>query len=142
MCNILEFNDRFPSDDACLDFIFKRDYANYSSCPNCNNKFSYSKMTKKKCYACAFCGNQISPLANTIFHKSSTNLRKWFFVIFLFSVSKNGVAAKEVQRQIKVTYKCALRMCHKIKELLQDKDNDLSGIVEMDETYIGDIDSK
>ena len=138
MCNILEFNDRFPSDDACLDFIFRRDYANHSSCPNCNNKFSYSKMTKKKCYACAFCGNQISPLANTIFHKSSTSLKNWFFVIFLFSCSKNGVAAKEIERQLGVTYKCAWRICNKVRQLLADDVNILGGgTVEIDETYVG-----
>ena len=106
MCNIKEFNNNFSSDDDCLAFLFKRDYGNSKVCKKCNNKFSYSKVTGQKCYQCAYCGHHIHPLANTIFHKSSTSLKNWFYVIFLFAKSKNGVSAKEIQRQLGVTYKC------------------------------------
>ncbi|GAI69364.1 unnamed protein product, partial [marine sediment metagenome] len=51
-----------------------------------------------------------SPLADTIFHKSSTSLKDWFYSLYLFSVSKNGVSAKELERQLGVTYKCAWRI--------------------------------
>jgi transposase len=120
-----------------LDTIFKPKTSTQIHCDKCNEKFSYSKVTNRKCYACAFCGNQIHPLANTIFHKSRTSLKNWFFVIFLFSKSKNGVAAKEIERQLGVTYKCAWRMCKQIRELMADDILSLFGTVEMDETYVG-----
>jgi transposase len=56
--------------------------------------------------------------------------------MYLFSVSKNGVAATEIQRHTGVTYKTAWRMGHKIRELMAE-DRTLEGIIEVDETYIG-----
>ncbi len=143
MCNIKEFNKKFPDDEACLEYLFKRDYGYLKKCPKCSNKFSYSKRGGTKAYQCNYCGNPISPTADTIFHKSSTSLKNWFYVIFLFAKSKNGVAAKEIERQLGVTYKCAWRICKKVRELLaENDDNDFSGgdnnnSYEIDETYVG-----
>jgi len=83
------------------------------------------------------CGNQISPLADTIFHKSKTPLKGWFYAMYLFSVSKNGVSAKELERHLGVTYKTAWRIAKHVRMLMQQGDNQLTGIVEIDETYIG-----
>ena len=111
-------------------------------CINWDNKFSYSRVSSKKCYQCNYCGYQISPLADTIFHKSSTSLKNWFFVIFLFAKSKNRVSAKEIERQLGVTYKYAWRICNRIKKLFTEHDvTDIigsnSGSFEIDETYYG-----
>lgn len=123
MCNIKEFNNKFGDDEACLEFLFKRNFGHLKKCPNCHNKFSYSKRHGTKAYQCNYCANPISPTANTIFHKSSTSLKNWFYVIFLFSKSKNGVAAKEVERQLGVTYKCAWRICNKVRQMFSDDEN-------------------
>ncbi len=72
-----------------------------------------------------------------IFDHSPTPLTKWFYALYLFSVSKNGVSAMELQRHLGVTYKTAWRMCNQIRWLMQQSGNPLSGIVEIDETYIG-----
>ena len=138
MCNISEFNEKFSTHEVCLDYLFQSKYGTNTQCLKCKNKFSYSKVNNRQCYACAFCGNQIYPLVGTIFQSSTTSLKDWFYVIFLFSKSKNGVAAKEIQRQLGVTYKCAWRMCNRIRKLLaEDGDILTGGMVEIDETYIG-----
>ena len=79
------------------------------------------------------------PMAGTVFKSSSTSLGLWFYGIFLFAKSRNGVSAKELQRQLGVIYKTAWRMGHKIREYMAEIDGEavLSGIVEVDETYIG-----
>jgi len=64
-------------------------------------------------------------------------LRSWFYVIFMFSVSKNGVSAKEVERTLGCTYKTAWRMAKLVRSLMQQGGDLLSGTVEADETYIG-----
>jgi len=71
--------------------------------------------------------------------RSRTPLHKWFFAIFLFSTSRHGIAAKERQRQIKVTYKTAWRMAHEIRKYMAEVDGEgpLNGTIEADETYIG-----
>jgi transposase-like protein len=64
-------------------------------------------------------------------------LRDWFYSIYLFSVSKNGVSAKELERQLGVTYKCAWRIAKQIRQLFTQNKDLLSDIIEIDETYIG-----
>ena len=77
-----------------------------------------------------------------MFDRTRTPLRDWFFVMFQFCTSRNGVAAKEVERQLGVTYKTAWRMCHMIREHMGrvDGDDPIGGFgtaVEVDETFIG-----
>jgi transposase len=135
---ILDFNKQFPDEVACLDEMFNRRYSSLKVCPKCNKDTTFHRSKSRKVYACASCGHQLSPLADTIFHKSPTPLKLWFHAIFLFSTSKNGVSAKELQRQLGVTYKCAWRMAKQIRSLMeQDNETPLSGTVEVDETYVG-----
>ena len=134
---IKNLKNDFPNDEACLDFIFKNRWPKGLTCPNCEKKDFYH-VKGRKSYACK-CGYQVSPTEGTIFHKSSTPLTLWFHAIFLMSQSKNGVAAKELERQLGVTYKCAWRMARQIRLLMTDGDGPLGGneIVELDETYVG-----
>lgn len=135
---VKHFNERFLDDDTCLDYMFEQAYGTMPACPKCGvAEPSYYRVKSRKCYECKDCGNQIHPLANTIFHKSSTSLKDWFYVIYLFSVSKNGVAAKEIERHLGVTYKTAWRMAKQVRALMLQTSNPLSGVVETDETYIG-----
>jgi transposase-like protein/ribosomal protein L24E len=133
--NFKDFDTQFPDDAACLDFVFRARYANHVC--ECGHKGCFHRRAKRRAYECAWCGAQIYPTAGTIFHKSETSLKSWFFAIFLFAKSKNGVAAKELERQLGVTYKTAHRMGHQIRRLMAGGGNMLTGVVEADETYIG-----
>jgi len=135
-----QFMKDFPNEDVCLDTIFQERYGDIKDCPSCgviDTKFY--RVKGRKCYACMHCGYQLHPLAETIFHKSSTPLKSWFYAIYLFSVSKNGVAAKELERHLGVTYKTAHRMARQIR-LLMTQDGQIGGFgatAEADETYFG-----
>lgn len=135
-----QFNEQFPGDDACLKHMFKSRYGTLAACPKCGVAAPrYYRVRSKKVYECKDCGHQVSPLADTIFHKSDTPLSSWFYAIFMFSVSKNGVSAMELQRTLGVTYKCAWRMARQIRSLMEQDNTFLGGNrpVEVDETYIG-----
>lgn len=135
---ITQFNKQYPNDDVCLDEIFNNRYGDLKCCPDCGVVGAkFYRIKKRKCYACMWCGYQINPLAGTIFHKSATPLKSWFFAMYLFSVSKNGVSAKELERALGVTYKCAHRIAQRIRMLMQQGSSPLDGIVEADETYVG-----
>lgn len=134
---IKDFNRMYPDDNSCLDEIFKNRYEHLKVCPSCKRETNFYKVKGRKSYACQYCGYHISPLANTIFHKSSTSLKNWFYSIYLFSNSKNGVSAKELERHLGVTYKCAWRIAKQIRLLFRQNKKLLSNIVEIDETYIG-----
>jgi transposase len=133
-----EFVSRFPNDDSCLEHLFQIRYGKMENCPCCGNKANYKKVKDRRSYCCVSCSNQIYPTAGTIFHKSTTPLTVWFHAIFMFVVTRNGVAAKELERTFSICYKTALRMAHQIKILMSDDFADkLCGVVEMDETYLG-----
>jgi len=133
-----DFNEKFADDDACLAFLFDQRYGNMAACPKCGVvEPRYYRVRSKKVFECKDCGNQISPTAHTIFHKSDTPLKSWFYVMFMFSVSKNGVSAKEIERTLGVTYKTAWRMAKLVRSLMLQGNDMLSGVVEADETYIG-----
>lgn len=136
---IKDFRADFPNDKTCLAFIFNNRYPKGLSCPKCD-KSSFHAVEGRRSYACA-CGFQVYPTEGTIFHKSPTPLTLWFHAIFLMSQSKNGVAAKELQRHLGVTYKCAWRIAKQIRLLMSPDGGPLGGleIIEADETYVGGV---
>lgn len=134
---INDFSKQYPNDDVCLDEIFKARFGEIKECPKCKKETKFNRISTRKCYCCQFCGFQLHPVANTIFHKSDTPLKNWFYALYLFSVSKNGVSAMELQRQLGCTYKTAWRMAKQIRLLFEENKDALQGIVELDETYVG-----
>jgi transposase len=98
------------------------------------------RVTGRMSYACRACGNHVYPLAGTIFHKSTTSLRTWFYVIRLMASTRVGVSAKQIQRETGVTYKTAWRMMKQVRKLMGE-DLKLTGPVEIDESQFGAPDS-
>jgi transposase len=136
---VRDFHREFPNDDVCLDTIFKERYGDVDTCPSCHVKTKFHRLKGRKSYSCQWCGYQLHPLSGTIFHKSSTPLTSWFYAMYLFSTSRNGVSAAELQRHLGVTNKCAHRIARKIRSLMAE-DGIIGGegtIVEADETYYG-----
>ena len=128
-----QFNEDFPNDNVCLEYIFKFRYKDIK-CPKCS-KILFYRVKNRKSFACS-CGYQINPTANTIFHKSNTSLKDWFFAIYLFSVSKNRApSTKELQRRLEVTYKTAWRIAHKIKPLIGDDGIGYGKLLKLIKTY-------
>ena len=110
------------------------------ACPKCGvTTPKYYRVKGRMAYECKDCGNQIYPLVGTIFQKTTTPLTDWFHALYLFSVSKNGVSAKEIERQVEVSYKTAHRMAKQIRLLMVEHGRlgFLGTSVEVDETYIG-----
>ena len=133
---IKQHNEAFPDEASVLAHIFARRYPNGLTCEKCQRVDMWTAVEGRRSYACP-CGFQIYPTADTIFHKSTTSLKTWYFAIFLMSNSKNGIAALELQRHIGTTYKTAWRMCHQIRELMAEEVATMRGTVEVDETYVG-----
>jgi len=136
-----EFQNRFPTEDSCLDHLFQVRYAG-TDCPKCNRPVKYSRVKGRRSYQCQWCAHNLYPTAGTPFDRTRTSLRDWFYVMFLFTTTRNGVAAKRVEREIGVTYKTAWRMCHEVRKYMAavDGDEPLGGpftTVEVDETWIG-----
>jgi len=115
---IKDFQQMFPDDDACLKWLRNRNYPETIICENCGKEAKYYRISTRKVYGCEWCGHQISPTANTIFHKSRTPLTIWFYVIYLMAQTRGGISAKQIERETGVTYKTAWRMCKMVREML------------------------
>lgn len=136
---IKDFRKRFPDSDSCLKELMSLRFGSISICSECEKQTTFYRASKKRqCFECQWCGYQVYPMKGTIFEKTTTPLSDWFYVIYLMTATRSGVSAKEVERQLGVTYKCAWRMCHQIRLLMSGKNpQSLSGHVEIDETYMG-----
>lgn len=135
-----DFRVDFPDDEACLAKIMELRFGGTEFvCPACEKESKFHRMGKRRAFACQFCGHHVYPCANTPFEKTRTPLTDWFFAMYLFTSTRHGVAAKELQRQIGCTYKTAWRMAHELRKLMAQADthNPLSGHIEIDETFIG-----
>ncbi|MFC2013135.1 IS1595 family transposase [Chloroflexota bacterium] len=132
-----DFDTEFPNDDACLEWVKGHRWPKGIHCVKCDKITKHHKVTGRPCYECDYCGHQVYPTADTIFHKSATPLRIWFEVIYRMASTRCGVSAKQIQREMGVTYKTAWRMFHQIRTLLGEDIASLDGEVEVDETYIG-----
>ena len=130
------FRTDYNTNEKCLRAVFQNRYGKDFECPKCRTKGKWYLIEARKRLDCS-CGYGIYPLAGTIFHKSETPLKDWFYAIYLFASSRNGVAAKEIERQLGVTYKTAWRMAKQIRLLFAQGNQTLSGMVETDETYVG-----
>ena len=134
---IRDFDRDFPDDDACLDWLKDYLYPNGIHCRACAEVTKHHRIKSRPSYSCSRCGNHVHPMAGTIYQDSRTPLKLWFYATYLMAQTRCGISAKQLQRELGVTYKTAWRMFKQIRRLLQPPVNPLSGEVEVDETYIG-----
>lgn len=132
------FLELYPDNDACLEYLKEKFFPDGSECPSCGRVTKFHRIRSRAAYSCQYCRHQAYPTAGTIFHKSTVSLQLWFFAIYLMSSTRCGISAKQLEREIGVTYKTAHRMFKQIMTLLSDESEaPLSGDVEIDETGYG-----
>lgn len=132
-----DFEKQFPNDDVCLEWLKNYLYPDGIFCQNCQKVTNHYRVASRKSYSCQFCGHHVHPTADTIYHKSTTPLRLWFYAVYLMASTRCGISAKQLERELGVTYKTAWRMFKQIRSMLAEDDATLSNAVEVDETYVG-----
>jgi len=144
--NLIDVTAEFNTDDKCLDYLEKMRWPSGVACIACGSvkvsritRESKTKNKRTRLYQCLekACGHQFSPTAGTIFHDSHLPLKKWFMAIAMICEAKKGISACQIQRHLKVNYRTAWHLCHRIREAMKEPAGILKGTVEVDETYIG-----
>jgi len=104
-----------------------------------SRKTRTGSQSERRVWKCRDCRKQFSVLTGTIFHGTKIPVRTWIFVIFEMCASKNGVAAREIERKYDLTPKTAWFMLHRIREAMKREPlaGLLSGTIVADETWIG-----
>jgi transposase len=143
--SLVEFMREFPDDEACLQWLWRAKHSpdgQFAYCKRCGTARTFKRYKTnppRPSWSCTACGLHITPLAGTVFHKSSTSLHLWFYAFYLMTSTRCGISAKQLERELGVTYKTAWRMMNLIRNRLmaQDYQGPLSGEVEADETFVG-----
>jgi transposase len=120
-----QFSLRFPNDEICLEEIRKWHFPGGINCDKCRKTTKHYRLSGRPVYVCKFCRSQISPLVGTIFEKTTTSLRLWFYAIFLMTHTRANISTKTLQREIGVTYKTAWRIYNILLKLMKQNDADL-----------------
>lgn len=134
-----QFQDRFATDEACLEYLAKLRWPRGFVCPRCSG-LDYWR-TGAGLWMCTSCSRRTSVTAGTIFDRTRTPLRTWFAAIWFVTSQKNGVSALGLQRVLGLnSYETAWAWMHKLRRAMVMPGRDLlSGTVEVDESFIGGI---
>ncbi|MBU1672186.1 MAG: IS1595 family transposase [Actinobacteria bacterium] len=134
----LQFTDRFPDEESCQEYLFRRRWPDGYACPRCGGMI-YSHISTRNLYQCRYCRYQVSLTAGTAMEKTRTPLRIWFWMMFLIAHQKTGVSILGASRMLDISYKRAWLIARRIRGAmaLRDSNYRLSGVVELDDTYFG-----
>ncbi len=135
---LIEFEKRFATEEACLDYLFKLRWPEGFRCPRCGHKEAW--FMKGDLYRCVRCHFRTSVIAGTIFQDTKKPLQLWFHAIWQLITQKYGANALGVQRVLGLgSYHTAWTWLHKLRcAMLRPGRDRLSGIVQVDEIYIGE----
>lgn len=137
-----EFTKRFPNENAAIDYLVSQKYKDGYVCPKCgcvHKRIYHQKYDHRKLY-CNNCKSEFSALTGTIFENTHLDIRMWLYAINLVIVSKKGVSALQVKRELGMgSYNSAWRMMHQIRSAMKNENTKqmFEAIVEIDETYVG-----
>ena len=134
---ILEFEQLFATEEACRGYLFQLRWPEGFCCPRCGHRQAWA--TKRRLYRCRQCDYQVSVTAGTIFQDTRKPLRLWFRAIWHVTSQKIGVSALGLQRVLGLPrYETTWTWLQKLRVAMVRPGRDrLSGIIEVDETYIG-----
>jgi transposase-like protein len=135
--SLLEFEDRFATDQACRDYLTQLRWPHGFVCPRCGACTAWTATRGR--LVCGGCRHQTSVTAGTIFHDTRKPLRLWFQAMWYVTSQKNGTSAMGLQRVLGLgSYLTAWTWLHKLRRAMVRPGRDrLSGRVEVDETYVG-----
>ncbi len=140
MSGLLAFSAKYKDEASCIEALADLKWPSGFLCDKkCQGTKAYHLGARPRIFECAACGHQYSITAGTIFHKTRTDLRKWFLAAYLIGHDKRGVSALFISRELGIRYETAWLMCHKIRHALTESSTDflLDNFVEVDEAFYG-----
>lgn len=133
-----EFRARYESEEACREELFRLRFPDGFVCPKCGCREYYPVRTRKTCQ-CRCCRRQTSVTAGTVIHRTHLPLTVWFWAMYLCATDKRGISASHLSRLLDVCYETAWYLLDRIRTAMGQRDSNyvLSGLVEMDDCYLG-----
>lgn len=136
--NLVELVEEFADEKKSRAYLEGLRWPDGVMCPRCKSPKVYRVLERDQ-FDCDSCRYQFSVTSGTIFHDSHLPLWKWLLAIYLMMESKKGISANQMKRTLKISYKTAWYLCHRIRKAIEELKvrPKLDGTVEVDETYVG-----
>lgn len=134
--NIIQIFKQFPTQESCIKHLEQKRWGDKPICVYCGS-INTNPLVKELRHHCNGCRKSFSVTVGTIFHKTHAPLQKWFLLISLMQNAKKGLSACQAACDIEMNRPTVWSMMHRIRKAMSDDGNLLSGIIEMDETYVG-----
>ena len=133
-----EFFDKIPDEAAAVAFLEKRRWGDNPTCPHCESEnVGRTSASSPMPWRCRSCRKHFSVRTNTVMAQSRIPLKKWLYAIYLFHTNRKGISAKQLERELKLTYKSAWFLAHRIRKAMEYPGPMLAGEVEIDEAFVG-----
>ena len=102
MAELLDFATRFGAEERCIEHLAGLRWPGGFVCSGCRGRVAWRLKARPRVYECGTCHRQESVTAGTVFHRTRTDLTKWFLAAYLMGRDKRGVSAKFLQRELAV----------------------------------------
>ena len=134
---IFDFQEQFPDDKACLNYLSDLKWANGFTCPQCLHT-KHCKGNKDHIRQCTKCNYLSSPTSGTLFHKVKFPLLKAFYIVYYISTNKKGISSTELSRKLGLRQKTCWLFKQKVMQAMKSSGNNkIKGKAEVDETVVG-----
>lgn len=139
--SLLEFQERFRTEEDCLQEIIRKRWPDGFACPHCDSKH-ITRLAKRRAFQCNLCKRQTSITAGTIFEKTRVPLLKWFLMMYLVANDKGGASAYRLAALLKMRYDTVWHILQKLRAAMGEREEiyQLSGSIEIDEAFFGGTD--
>ncbi len=134
--NIIQIYKKFPTQQDCINHLEKVRWNNEPTCPYCKSKHNTPRPNSHR-YQCNTCNTSFSVTVGTVYHNTKLDLQKWFLATTLVLNAKKGLSSRQLSRDIEVNKDTAWSMLMRLRKAFVDQGEFLSGVVEVDETYVG-----
>lgn len=139
--SVFEFMRKFPDEKTARDFFIDYRWGEEMSCPHCHFE-RISILKREGFFRCKGCKKAFTAKTGTIMEKSKVGIRTWLFAMYCVVVARKSVSSLQFSKEVGVTQKTAWFILHRVREAMKtDAGYLLKGVVEMDETYIGGLES-
>lgn len=137
--SVLDFQDRFATEDACREYLFASRWPDGFVCRRCGSTRAGSLHRQRLVWQCKDCDAQTSVTAGTVMHRTKLPLRTWFWAAYLVATHHPGISAKQLQRQLGLSrHETAWALLHKLRGAMVAPERTLlTGPVEIDEFFLG-----
>lgn len=136
--SVFEFLELLPDEQTAIDLFTSVRWPDGVTCPRCKSSRT-KQIGDQNRHNCNDCRRQFSVRTGTIFERSKIPLRKWFYALYIFQVARKGISSVQLSKELGIEQKSAWRMLHKIREAMSPDFDQLKGVIEIDEAYIGGL---